>query len=94
MEALYILNEYFPNGLAILVSERISLSVVPDSLCPLDCIAHGISRQAYWCGCHFILQGTFPTQGLNLGLPILRADSVAISQRNPSALERILLLFT
>ena len=23
-------------------------------------------------GCHFLLQGTFPTQGLNLGLPHCR----------------------
>ena len=27
----------------------------------------GFSRQEYGVGCHFLLQGTFPTQGLNLG---------------------------
>ena len=26
------------------------------------------SRQEYWSGCHFLLQGIFPTQGLNPGL--------------------------
>ena len=25
-------------------------------------------------GCHFLLQGIFPTQGLNLGLPELQMD--------------------
>ena len=27
-------------------------------------------------GCHFLLQGIFPTQGLNPGLPTLQADSL------------------
>ena len=27
-----------------------------------------LSRQEYLSGCHFLLQGIFPTQGLNLGL--------------------------
>ena len=27
------------------------------------------SRQEYWSGCHFLLQGIFPTQGSNPGLP-------------------------
>ena len=26
---------------------------------------HGFPRQAYWSGCHFLLQGIFPTQGWN-----------------------------
>ena len=29
----------------------------------------GFSRQEYWSGCHFLLQGIFPTQGSNPGLP-------------------------
>ena len=28
----------------------------------------GFSRQEYWSGLPFLLQGIFPTQGLNLGL--------------------------
>ena len=28
----------------------------------------GFSRQEYWSGCHFLLQGIFPTQGSNPGL--------------------------
>ena len=41
---------------------------------PMDCSlpgssVHGISRQEYsGVGCHFLLQGIFPSQGLNLGL--------------------------
>ena len=34
----------------------------------------GFSRQEYWVGCHFLLQGIFPTQGSNpsfLCLPAL-----------------------
>ena len=55
-------------------SESVSHSVVSDSLGP-----HGLqsTRLLYpWdspdmntgVGCHFLLQGIFPTQGLNLGL--------------------------
>ena len=29
------------------------------------------SRQEYWSGCHFLLQGIFPTQGSNLHLLFL-----------------------
>ena len=31
-------------------------------------------------GCHFLLQGIFPTQGLNTGSPALQADSLPLSQ--------------
>ena len=42
------------------------------TLCdPVDCSppgssVHGFSRQEHWNGCHFLLQGIFPIQGLNL----------------------------
>ena len=32
----------------------------------------GFSRQEYWSGCHFLLQGIFLTQGSNPGLPHCR----------------------
>ena len=38
----------------------------------------GFSRQEYWCGCRFLLQGIFPTQGLNLCL-LWQADSSPLS---------------
>ena len=31
-------------------------------------LSMGFLRQEYWSGCHFLLQGIFPTQGLSLGL--------------------------
>ena len=31
-------------------------------------LSMGFSRQEYWSGCHFLLQGIFQTEGLNLGL--------------------------
>ena len=31
-------------------------------------LSMGFSRQEYWSGVHFLLQGIFPTQGLNLHL--------------------------
>ena len=34
----------------------------------------GFSRQEHWSGCHFLLQGIFPTQGLNPGLLYRQAD--------------------
>ena len=55
-----------------------SVAVVKSLSCvPLFCKSHGwyvahqaplsmeFSRQEYWEGCHFLLQGIFPTQGLN-----------------------------
>ena len=55
-------------------AESVSRSVMPDSLRP-----HGLQPSRLFCpwdfpgkdigvGCHFLLQGIFPTQGLNLGL--------------------------
>ena len=32
----------------------------------------GFSRQEHWSGCHCLLQGIFPTQGSNPGLPRCR----------------------
>ena len=49
-------------------------SVVSNSLKNLWTIAYqaplsvGFSWQEYWLGCHALLQGSFPTQGLNLCL--------------------------
>ena len=39
----------------------------------------GFSRQEYWSGCHFLLQGIFPTQGSNLGLPHCRQTLYPLS---------------
>ena len=48
-----------------------SFLVMSDSVTPTDCTDHqaplslGFSRQEYWSGCHFLLQGIFLTQGWN-----------------------------
>ena len=39
----------------------------------------GFSRQENWMGCHFLLQGIFPTQGLKLHLLYWHADSLPLS---------------
>ena len=42
----------------------------------------GFSRQSPGVGCHFLLQGIFPTQGLNLGLPHCRQALNCLSHRS------------
>ena len=50
----------------------------------MDCRLPGSSGNSPWSfsgnstgvGCHFLLQGIFPTQGLNLGLPALQAEAL------------------
>ena len=42
-----------------------------------------LSRQEYWSGCHALLQGFFPTQGLNLSLLCLlhwQVDSLPLEE--------------
>ena len=70
--------------------EKWSCSVVSDSLWP-----HGLQPPRLLCpwdfpskstgvGCHFLLQGIFPAQGLNLGLPHWRRTLYPLShQRSP-----------
>ena len=64
-----------------------SRSVVPDSLWP-----HGLQPTRLLCpwnspsrntgvGCHFLLQGIFPTQGSNLGLPHCRQTLYQLSHQ-------------
>ena len=48
----------------------------PPDLCPCD--SPGKDTEV---GCHLLLQGIFPTQGLNLGLASLRADSLPQSHQ-------------
>ena len=54
------------------------------ALCnPVDCSLPGKNTGV---GCHFLLQGVFPTQGLNLGLPSFRQILYCLShQGSPMA---------
>ena len=45
---------------------------------PAGSSAHGLSRQEYWSGCHFPLQGILPTQGSNLRPLHWQADSLPL----------------
>ena len=67
-----------------------------ETLCAVACQAPpsmGFSKQEYWSGCHFLLQGTFPTWGSNPGLPHCRQTSYCLShQRSPDIVEFLLIL--
>ena len=58
------------NGEAAVMAQSLSRVQLwrPTGCSPPGSSVHGFSRQEYWSGCHFLLQGFFPTQGLNLGL--------------------------
>ena len=49
-------------------------------------------RKEYWSGCHFLLQGIFPTQGWNLHLPHWPEDSLSLAP--PEKLCAVLCLVT
>ena len=67
------------------------------TLCdPMDCSPLGssgpwrFSRQEYWMSCHAFLQGIFPTQGSNTGLPRCRWFLYQLSHKgSPRILECI-----
>ena len=48
---------------------RVRLFRTPWTVAHQDPPSMGLSRQEYWSGCHVLLQGIFPTQGSNAGLP-------------------------
>ena len=48
---------------------RVRLFATPWTIAYQASQSMGFSRQQYWSGCHFLLQGIFPTQGSNPGLP-------------------------
>ena len=43
-------------------------------------LSMGFSRQEYWTDCHALLQGIFPTKGLNLHLWHWQTDSIPLSR--------------
>ena len=60
----------------------VQLFVTPWTVSHQPPLSMEFSRQAYWSGCHFLLQGIFPIQGLNqylLYLPYWQADSFTTS---------------
>ena len=65
-------------GLREYIRERKKVAQSCQTLAIPSTVAHqapqsmGFSRQEYWSGLHFLLQGIFPTQGSNPGLPHCR----------------------
>ena len=47
---------------------RVRLFVTPWTIAYKAPLSMEFSRQEYWSGCHYLLQGIFPTQGLKLSL--------------------------
>ena len=49
--------------------------VTPWTVARQSPLSMGFPRKENWRGCHFLLQGIFPTQGSNLHLPHWQVDS-------------------
>ena len=62
----------------LLMKVKVSVTQSCPTLChPIDCSPPGsFPRQEYWSGAIPFSRGCFPTQGSNLGLPPLQADSL------------------
>ena len=58
---------------------RVRLFVTPWTVAYQAPLSMGFSRQEYWSGLPFLLQGIFPTQGLNLHLLHQQAGSLPLA---------------
>ena len=77
-------------------TEPLSRCCLVAKLCPILLRLHGLEPARLLCswdfqgqiprvGCHSLLQGLFPTQGLNPCLPALKADTLQLNhQGNPN----------
>ena len=54
-----------------LVTKSCLTLVTPWTVARQAPLSTGFSRQQYWSGFHFLLQGLFPTQGIKPGSPAL-----------------------
>ena len=55
-------------GFSCLVAKSCLTPVSPRTVARQAPLSMGLSRQEYWVGCHFLLQGILPAQGSNLRL--------------------------
>ena len=60
---------------------RIQLSAISWAIAGQTPLSVGFPRQEYGVGCHFLLQGIFPTQELNLELLVWQVDSLPLSHQ-------------
>ena len=72
---------YFRERKKLKLLSRVWLFVIPWTV--------AYSRQEYWSGCHFLLQGIFPTQGLNLGLLHCTKMLYCLSHQGSGRLQRV-----
>ena len=66
-------------------------SAAPGAVAYQAPLSMGFSRQEYWIGLYFLLQGIFPTQGSNPGLLHCRQMLYPLSQNKLFMLEKELL---
>ena len=60
---------------------RVQLSAISWAIAGQTPLSVGFPRQEYGVGCHFLLQGIFPTQELNLELLVWQVDSLPLSHQ-------------
>ena len=60
---------------------KLCLFAAPRTIARQDTLSMGFSRQEYWSGCHFLLQGIFPIYGSKLCLQHWQADSLLLSHQ-------------
>ena len=63
------------------VLSHLQLFVTPWTIACQTPLPMEFSKQEYWSGLHFLLQGIFPTQGSNPGLPYCRQILYHLSQQ-------------
>ena len=69
-------------GICVQLLSPVRLFVIPWTLAHQAPLSLEFARQEYWSGyCRALLQGIFPTQGLNLGLPHCRQTLYYLSQQ-------------
>ena len=61
------------------LQSRVQLFATPWTVACQAPLPMEFPRQEYWSGCHFLLQGICPTQGLNPCLLQWQADSLPLS---------------
>ena len=65
-----------------LVAKSCSTLATPWTVACQFLLSMGFPRQEYWSGCHFLLQGIFLTQGLNLHVLHWQVDLLPLSHQN------------
>ena len=81
IDYLVIDLSFAENRVKVLVAQSCPTFCDPIDCCPTDSSVHGILLVRTGVGCPSLLQGIFPTQGLNLGLLHCRQILYHLSQQ-------------